>query len=145
MPESHSAVTEKRKYAALRGEICRTSYPTARSAYCSARRPDIAVAPQCDAGFSAGAKCHRVRNTIQANVHAAVLFHLIAPIITPRRFQSHFRLFTAAKTAVSKQKECSPGGRRIVTGRKRIISISKPCSHKRQGQARCYRARKFKR
>ena len=90
-------------------------------------------------------KCHRVRNTIQANVHAAVLFHLIASIITPRRFQSHFRLFTAAKTAVSEQKECSPGGRRIVAGRKRIISIGKPCSHKRQGQARCYRARKFKR
>ncbi len=34
-------MTEKRKYAASRGEICRTSYPTARSAYCSARFGEI--------------------------------------------------------------------------------------------------------
>ncbi len=61
------------------------------------------------AGFSAGAKMPSGQEYDTGELHAAVLFHLIAPIITPRRFQRTFasslllKLLSASKKNVPRR------------------------------------------
>ncbi len=108
-PESHSAETEKKKYAASRGEIAvpvipqpgqRIVQPVAQICGCTTMRCRFfcwrknAIGSEYDTG-----ERPRRRTLPSDSVDN-----------TPRRFQSHFRLFTAAKTAVTSKKNVPPAG-----------------------------------